>query len=89
MQPETESIERNLTHLLRQLKLKAFQALDEEGQIGNIEEVRLLLKSKTCPYPSKRQLVNFLEALKKSSGINEEALRRIEITLDEWNVPPF
>lgn len=87
MPPETE-IQLNLTHLLRLLKLQEFQKLDTEGQVSNVEEVRNLLKLKNCPYPSKKQLVNFLQAL-KDSDIDEEASRRIQIALDEWDIAPF
>ncbi len=76
MQPETESIELNLNHLLCQLKLPAFQKLDAEGQVGNIEETRSLLKTKTCPYSNKRQLIDFLKGLKRN-------LSKLCITADE------
>ena len=89
MQPETDSIELNLNHLLKILRLNEFKRLDAEGQISNIEEVRKLLKTNTCPYVNKKQLVNFMGILKGCDGVDEEAQRRIQIALDEWDVAPF
>lgn len=83
-----ESTNLNLRLLLETLQVNNFTAMLPEYQVQTIEEVRLLLQSRYVSMPSKRQLLTFMDALKTTS-IDDEAVRKIEVAFDEWNTPPI
>lgn len=72
--------------LLIDLQCSKFHELKSEEQALRLDETQRMLKSKTVEMSTKRQLLNFLDALR---GISKPIEARVQAIRDDWDTPPL
>jgi len=86
---DTAQAQQTCSLLLKDLRLKAFVALDPYVQLERLEIAGSLLKLPYADMTSKRQIVVFLEDLIYSGQVSVLANALAQKIVEEWNIPPF
>ena len=86
---DTAQAQQTCSLLLKDLRLKAFVALDPYVQLERLEISGSLLKAPYADMASKRQLVAFLLDLTCSKEVPIAAYTLAQKIIDDWNIPPF
>ena len=75
--------------LSRTLKHEGYKALEPEARRSTLEEAGRLLKSSTVPLTNKRQIVNYLSAIKSQEWVSEAEKEVISAIENNWNSAPL